>query len=92
MGATKRVRKNELNGGDAVQLSDLKIVGGCLAFDVRSGKFHRVNESAAFVLDELKRQTPVKALVASYSRRYGISPDLAARDVELFLNDMAVAR
>jgi hypothetical protein len=87
-----RVRKNEVNGVAAVHLSNLQIVGGCLAFDVCSGKFHRVNESAAFVIDELKRRTPVGELVASYSRRYGISQALAARDVELFLNDMAVVR
>lgn len=88
----KRATGNEMNGGDAVHLSDLKVVGGCLAFDVRSGGFHRVNESAAFVIDELKRRTPVNALVASYAERYGISRAVAARDIELFLNDMAVVR
>jgi hypothetical protein len=87
-----RDAKNEMDGGDAVHLSDLKIVEGCLAFDVRSGKFHRVNESAAFVIDELKRETPVGSLIETYSRRYGITPELAARDIELFLNDLSVAR
>jgi hypothetical protein len=47
-----------MNGGNAVHLSNLKIVKGCLAFDVCSGKFHRISESAAFVISELKRQTP----------------------------------
>jgi hypothetical protein len=87
-----RARKNEMNGGNAVHLSNLKIVNGCLAFDVCSGKFHRISESAAFVIGELKRQTPVGAIIDSYSQCYGISPAIAARDIELFLNDLSVVR
>jgi hypothetical protein len=81
-----------MNGGNAVHLSNLRIVNGCLAFDVCSGKFHRISESAAFVIGELKRQTPLAALIASYSQCYGISPDIAARDIEFFLNDLSVVR
>lgn len=87
-----RKRKNGMNGGNAVHLSNLKIVNGCLAFDVCSGKFHRISESAAFVIGALKRQTPFGALITSYSRCYGISPAIAARDIEFFLNDMSVIR
>ena len=68
------------------------VVNGCLAFDVCSGKFHRIGESAAFVISELKRQTPFGTLIASYSQRYEISPAIAARDIELFLNDISVVR
>ncbi|MEZ5822480.1 MAG: PqqD family protein [Xanthobacteraceae bacterium] len=87
-----RARKEGMNGGNAVHLSNLKIINGCIAFDICSGKFHRVSESAAFVISELKRQTPLGKLVSSYSRRYQISPSVAARDVELFLNDISVIR
>jgi hypothetical protein len=90
--SANRTRKNGVNGGNAVHLSNLKIVNGCLAFDVCSGKFHRISESAAFVISELKRQTPRGALITSYSQRYEISPAIAARDIELFLNDMSVTR
>ena len=86
------MRKDEMNGGNAVHLSNLKIVNGCLAFDVCSGKFHRISESAAFVIGELKRQTPLGALITSYSQCYGISHAIAARDIEFFLNDMSVVR
>jgi hypothetical protein len=90
--SANRIRKEEMNGGNAVHLSNLKIVNGCLAFDVCSGKFHRVSESAAFVIGELKRQTPFGALIKSYSQCYGVSPAVAARDIELFLNDISVIR
>lgn len=90
--SANRTRKNAMNGGNAVHLSNLKIVNGCLAFDVCSGKFHRISESAAFVITELKRQTPVGALVTSYSKRFEIPRAVAARDIELFLNDMSVVR
>jgi hypothetical protein len=56
-----------MNGGNAVHLSNLKIVNACLAFDVCSGKSHRVSESAAFVIS--KRQIPLGALITSYSQR-----------------------
>jgi hypothetical protein len=90
--SAQRARKERMNGGNAVHLSNLKIVNGCLAFDVCSGKFHRVSESAAFVIGELKRQTPPGELISSYSRRYGITPANAARDIELFMNDISVAQ
>ena len=90
--SANRTPKEGMNGGNAVHLSNLTIVNGCLAFDVCSGKSHRISESAAFVIGELKRQTPFGALVTSYSQCYGISPALAARDIELFLNDISVIK
>jgi len=90
--SANRIRKEEVNGGNAVHLSNLKIVNGCLAFDVCSGKFHRISESAAFVIGELKRQTPPAPLITSYSQCFGISPAIAARDIELFMNDISVVR
>ena len=90
--SANRTRKEGMNGGNAVHLSNLKIVNGCLAFDVCSGKFHRISESAAFVIGELKRQTPLGGLITSYSKRYGITPAVAARDIELFINDISVVR
>jgi Coenzyme PQQ synthesis protein D (PqqD) len=90
--SANRTRKNGVNGGNAVHLSNLKIVNGCLVFDVCSGKFHRVSETAAFVISELKQQTPIAGIVSAYSQRYKISPAIAARDIELFLNDMSVTR
>ena len=90
--SANRARKNGVNGGNAVHLSNLKIVNGCLVFDVCSGNFHRVSETAAFVISELKQQTPIAGIVSAYSQRYKISPAIAARDIELFLNDMSVTR
>jgi hypothetical protein len=90
--SANRVRKEEMNGGNAVHLSNLKIVNGCLVFDICSGKFHRISESAAFVIGELKRQTPLEAIITSYSQCYGISPAIAARDIEFFMNDISVVR
>ena len=90
--SANRARKNGMNGGNAVHLSNLKIINGCLAFDVCSGKFHRISESAAFVIGELKRQTPFGAIITSYSKCYGISPSIAARDIEFFMNDLSVIR
>lgn len=90
--SANRTPKNGVDSGNAVHLSNLKIINGCIALDVRSGKFHRVSETAAFVISELKQQTPIAAIIAAYSQRYETSPAIAARDIELFLNDMSVMR
>jgi hypothetical protein len=78
-----------VSGQSAAHLSNLQIIG-CLVFDICSGKFHRVNETAAYVIGELKRQTPVSGIVAAYAQRYAVSPAVAERDVELFMNSIAV--
>jgi len=88
----KRTRKTEANGGNAVYLVNLQIINGCLVFDACSGRFHRVSETAAFIISALKQQLPIPSLIAAYSRQYAISPTIAERDIELFLNEMAVVR
>jgi hypothetical protein len=88
--SANRTRKNGVNGGNAVHLSNLKIINGCLVLDVCSGKFHRVSESAAFIINELKQQTPFSKIIVDYSQRYAIPQPTAARDIELFMNDISV--
>ncbi len=73
-------------------LSNLKILHGRFVFDISSGTFHRVSETAAFILSELQRKVPIGQLVRHYSDRYEISRAVAERDIELFLNDVSVAR
>ncbi len=73
-------------------LSNLKILQGRFVFDVCTGTFHRVSETAAFILGEMKRKVSIDELVRHYSERYGISRAIAERDIELFLNDLSVAR
>jgi hypothetical protein len=88
--SANRTRKNGVNGGNAVHLSNLKIINGCLLFDVFSGKFHRISETAGFIINELKQQTPVSKIIVDYAQRYGIPQAVAARDIELFMNDISV--
>jgi Coenzyme PQQ synthesis protein D (PqqD) len=89
---TKRKGRRTINGRTPAHIADLgnlRIVNGSFVFDVCSGCFHRVSESAAYILAELKRRTPVTALVAAYAQRYGITAAIAERDVNLFLNDLS---
>ncbi len=75
----------------AVGLTNLKIIRNRFVFDTQTGKFHRISETAAFLLIELQRQTPVADLVMRYAERYAVPHPIAERDLELFLNDLAVA-
>jgi len=72
-------------------LSNLRILKDRFVLDVHSGTFHRVSETAAFILCELKHRTPIAELVIHYANRYEISRAIAERDVELFLNDPSVS-
>ena len=93
--ATANIRNPRTNvggrvDGNSVHLSSLKIINGCLLFDTRSGKFHRISDSAIFVIEELRKETPVNKLANLYADRYQIQPEIAIRDIELFMNDIKV--
>jgi len=92
-GSEKKRLNGALNPVDVSRvpdLSGLRILQDSFVFDIRSGTFHRVSETAAFILGKLKRKTPIPALVTEYAKRYEISRSIAERDVELFLNDLSV--
>jgi len=84
-------RLDAIDISQVADLSSLRILQDRFVFDVCSGTFHRISETAAFILGKLKRQTPIRELVAEYAKRYEISRAIAERDVELFLNDLSVA-
>lgn len=74
----------------SLDLSYVNIIKDRFIFDIRSGKFHRASETAAFILRKLKLNSPIPEIVARYAERYGVAKAIAERDVELFLNDMSV--
>lgn len=75
-------------GGRKAPFSTLQIIKGCIAFDTCTGRFHRVTDTAAFLIEELKKHVTVAEITDEYRRRFNISQSVAERDVELFLNDL----
>jgi hypothetical protein len=75
-----------LVGRQAVSLTfdHLRIVGG-VAFDTVSGRFHRVNDTAAFILEQMKRRAPVPDIILQLADTFDIPIETAARDVEHFM-------
>lgn len=73
-----------------VDFSYIRILRDQFVFDERTGTFHRTTESAAYILSELKRSTPVTLISAQYADRYQVGQAIAERDVELFLNDLSI--
>jgi len=69
-------------------LDSIRIIHGRFVFDERRGSFHRVSESAAFVLGQLRQGAHVHTIISDYARHYDISTTIAQRDVELFVNDL----
>ena len=70
-------------------LSNLTILNDRFVFDTHSGLFYRVSETAAFIINELKRRNPsIATLTASYAEHYGVSQGIAERDVQLFLTEV----
>jgi len=73
-----------------VSFVNVRIIDNCLIFDEVTGKFHRVNETAAFIIDCLKKKIHITEIISSYADMFDVPITTAARDVELFLNDILV--
>jgi hypothetical protein len=67
----------------------LRFYGDEFVFDTVSGFFYRVSPSAAFMLRSFSRGASASELTDALCARYGIDRATAARDVELFMNDVA---
>lgn len=78
--------------GDAVDLSNLRIINDCMIFDVCTGKFHTINSSAVFIFQDLQAGISQPDLIEDYMSKFKVNQPTAKRDVELFLNDLNVIR
>jgi hypothetical protein len=65
----------------------IRIVGG-VAFDTVSGRFHRVNDTAAFIIERLKQRAPVPDIILQLAETFGIEVEVAARDLENFMGSL----
>ena len=65
----------------------IRIVGG-VAFDTVSGRFHRVNDTAAFIIERLKRRAPVPEIILQLAETFAVPVETAARDVEHFMSGL----
>ncbi len=84
-----RGRKKPQTANFLTELSSLRILLDRFVFDERRGTFHRVSESAAFIMAELKSGRSPSELSEAYAHRYGVLRSTAERDVELLLNDLS---
>lgn len=58
-------------------------------FDIVSGMFYRMSPTACFMLHALDNGADVHELPKLLQEQYALDRSTAARDVELFLNDLA---
>ena len=65
----------------------IRIVDG-VAFDTVSGRFHRVNDTAAFIIERLKRRAPVPEIILQLAETFAVPVETAARDVEHFMSGL----
>jgi Coenzyme PQQ synthesis protein D (PqqD) len=86
MKRAKRPAKNTMADRNVSYLSDLRIIDDCMIFNEVTGHFFRCDASAAYVIKALQKQTPIPALIAAFAEHFEISPAIARRDVELFLD------
>lgn len=70
--------------------SGLCFYGDEFVFDTVSGMFFRLSPTASFVLRSLEAGTKLTDLPAALETRYRVDRATATRDVELFLNELAV--
>jgi hypothetical protein len=72
----------------SLEFKNVRLIEDCMIFDEATGKFHRVSKTAAFIIGHLKVQTSVPDIIEAYAFKFSIPITTAARDVELFLNDI----
>jgi hypothetical protein len=90
MSANRTIRTNGKKGSTAVLLSNLQVIKERMIFDTCSGKFHQVSETAAYVIRKLQDQEKMPDIIVAYSKHYKLPLTVAARDIELFMNDIKV--
>jgi transposase-like protein len=69
--------------------SALRFYGDQFVFDTISGMFYRLNPAACFILQALDTGVAAGQLAGLLRARYELDAPTAARDVELFLNNLA---
>lgn len=66
----------------------IKIYGERFVFDCITGSFHRISETAAFVIKELQRETKLQDIIDLFSKHYGISTKKAVADIEILISEL----
>lgn len=74
--------------GDTHRFPSLRFYGEEFVFNTASGMFYRVSPTAGFLLHALDHGADPTELPGLLEQRYGISPTVSLRDVELLLNDL----
>jgi hypothetical protein len=69
--------------------SSLRFYGDEFVFDTVSGLFYRISPTAGFLLRSLDAGAEIADLARLLQSRYRLDRATAARDVALFLNDLA---
>jgi hypothetical protein len=73
----------------APRRSPLRYYGDEFVFDTVSGMFFRLSPTGSFVLRSLEAGVRPDDLPAAVAARFKVDRITAARDIELFLNDLA---
>ena len=71
----------------SLTFNHLRIVDG-VVFDTVSGRFHRVNDAAAFVLERMKQRAPVPEIILQLAEMFAVPVETAARDAEHFMSGL----
>ena len=69
-------------------IDKVKIYGERFVFDCITGSFHRISETAAFIIRELQRETKLLDIIELFSKHYNISTKKAVADVEILISEL----
>jgi len=71
----------------SLTFNHLRIVDG-VVFDTVSGRFHRVTDTAAFIIEQMQRRAPVPNIILQLAETFAVPVETAARDVEHFMSGL----
>ena len=71
-----------------VEFKNIEVIDDCIMFDAVTGKFHRISETAAFIINRIKCNDPVPQIITEYADKFSVPLTKAAREIELFMSDL----
>lgn len=71
-------------------LSGLRFYDGGFVLDVTTGLFFKVSQTAVFILRQIADGSSHDDLVVGMQNHYGVSRNVAIRDVELLTNELVI--
>lgn len=83
-----KIERSHVQLNTKLNINKIKFYGERFLFDSITGSFHRISDTAGFVIRELQRETKLLDIIDLFSKHYGISTKKAVADIEILISEL----